>query len=148
MDGLAHIRDAPQLDTPVDFLKRLYPAVQWAITAIVPDGSGIETKVFGPDTEAALREFLRSATAAGTSTTRSTSLGPRSPRKRRRPTSVRAHFLHLDVDPKDDETPKEAKERALEALEAYRRSPRRSSTAATASRRCGACPSRSRSTDR
>ncbi len=118
MDGVAHIREAPHRDIAVDFLKWLHPPGPWAITAIVPDGTTI-TKVFDPDAEAELRAFI--AEHDGKRNLYYTLNEPRPDitKKALKADIVRAPFLHVDIDPEGDETPAEAKARALAALEAH-----------------------------
>lgn len=57
MIATTHLADAP-VTAAIAFLKRLHPNGPWALTAIAVDRKGIETRTFGPNTEAEARAWI------------------------------------------------------------------------------------------
>lgn len=110
MDKLGNIDEA------VEFLGQWYGSAPRQLVSIVPDGA-IASKCLWPQNPDELRDWLRRAVAADQNVyfhvnQPGWALDKRAEKKDIR--SVRA--LHVDIDPKADESPEECKERALKAL--------------------------------
>jgi hypothetical protein len=104
----------------VDFLERLRPGGPWVLTAIIPDGKTTTITACNAD-EA--RQFIRDYDGQqnlyfSVNPTR------RAMSKKAAKTDIaRIEYLFGDLDPKNDESPEDAKVRYLAALEAYPRAP-------------------------
>ncbi len=97
----------------IDFLQRLRPGGPWVLTAIVPDGG---TTTITAHDERAVDDFITKYNGQrniyySVNPTR----GPMGSKAKK--TDIAAiEFIHADCDPKDDETPEDAKARYLAAL--------------------------------
>src|SRR4051794_1340329 len=113
---------APEFAEAAEFLRTVYPEGPWAVTAITPDGPTI-TKVFTPGESDAFHAFLRDHNGKRNIYWSVGEPRPGITKKATKEDIVRAHFLHVDIDAVNDETPEAAKARALEALEAHEPKP-------------------------
>lgn len=107
------------LDEAVGFLDKWYGDAPRQLVSIVPDGA-IASKCLWPQNPAELRTWLREQVAANRNlyfhvNQPGWALDKRAEKKDIR--TVRA--LHVDIDPRKDESPEDCKKRALAALAAY-----------------------------
>jgi len=118
-------------DAAVDFLRRMQPGGPWVLTAIVPDG-GTTTATFGPETEPALRYFIRHHDGRRNLYFTVNGVEGSHTKKPKKTDMRKALFLHVDIDaPKvEGDTAEQAtesidgaKRRAREMLQAYPRVP-------------------------
>jgi hypothetical protein len=99
----------------IAFLKHLYPAGPWALTAIVPDGP-TTTETFGPDSEAAASNFILTHNAKKNIYYTLNVVDKAVNKKPTKKEIKAAAYLHVDADPADNETPEAFKARFLPKL--------------------------------
>ena len=119
LDGRCCANDdlAPDPDASLEFLKVLRPAGAWVLTAIVPDGP-TTTRTFEASDEAGVRKFIVSHNATENVYFTGNLCG-RVKKKPAKADMTGAIFLHTDDDPREGETPDEAKARILAAYDAH-----------------------------
>jgi hypothetical protein len=112
----------PNPTASVAFLRAIIPAGPWALTSIVPDGV-TRTKAFEATDEMNAIEFIMSENAAGKGLYYTSADCGRPISKPAKGDLIGARLLHVDSDPRDDETVEDAKTRALAAYRAHDRPP-------------------------
>jgi hypothetical protein len=101
-----------------DFLYALYPDGPWMLTAIVPDGI-TRTKTFTDLSEA--EKFIAKENAGGCNLYYSVNVTKQPMSKKARKEDIgKVCYLHADLDPHEDETADEFKERIWPLIEAFR----------------------------
>jgi RepB DNA-primase from phage plasmid len=106
---------------PLEFLKWLRPDGPWVLTAIHPDNGSVKTNTCA--NAADVREFLHEH---GSRANIYYSVNPcrrTMTRKARKQDIATAEFVHADLDPRDDETPAQAKARYRRQLDSCEPAP-------------------------
>lgn len=107
------------LDEAVEFLAKWYGSSPRQLVSIVPDGA-ISAKCLWPQQPADERDWLRKAVAAGKNVYFHVNQPAWALDKKAEKQDIReVRALHVDIDPRTDETPEECKKRALEALSKF-----------------------------
>jgi len=106
----------PDPDASVDFLRQFAPEGPWALTAIVPDRRGIETRTFRPESEDAMKAWL--ARYNGQRNIYFQVNPPiRDIAKKAAKTDIKSlSWLHVDLDPRAQENIDEERNRILGLL--------------------------------
>ena len=109
-------------ETAIEFLKKLHPAGPWVLTAIMPDGP-TKTRSFTLGQEQELLRFIRDHD--GKQNLYYSINEPKAllSKKAAKADIKRVRYLHVDIDPADDETPAQLKERILPRLRAFQPAP-------------------------
>lgn len=116
MSGSAFRLDA---DKSIEFLRWLYPAGPWVVTAIEVDQRGITTATFEPDSERELRAFLGAHEQRNIYYDVNTRRPGISAAKKAHKTDIASvNYLHVDVDPRAGEKLAEERERIRALLAA------------------------------
>jgi hypothetical protein len=109
----------------VRFLQQLYPNGPWVLTAIIPEGgSGATTTATFSDPEEA-REFIAEHNIERAENLHY-SINPTKERLRSKASKqdiAAAAYLHVDADPRDDESPEAAKKRIRRVLKTFAHKP-------------------------
>jgi hypothetical protein len=108
----------------LEFLHRIHPAGPWVLTAIHPDrGAPLITQSFTPEMAAACKSFIRAHN--GTRNLYYSVNEPKGlPTKKSTKKDIhRIHYLHVDIDPEDNETSEAAKQRILASVQEYSLTP-------------------------
>lgn len=105
----------------IEFLKQFYPKGPWLLTAISTDRKGIDTQVFGPNTEAQCFSYLEKYNGDRNiyfTVNRPSNAFLKSDRikKPNKEDMESAGWLHIDIDPADGQDLNEERERALGML--------------------------------
>ena len=107
---------APEQSESVTFLEKLRPGGPWVLTAIVPDGAPITTTAHtASQVEAFVHEYNGKRNLYYSVNPTRTAMN-----KKAAKTDIAAiEFIPIDLDPRDDETPEQAKARYLKAIEQF-----------------------------
>jgi hypothetical protein len=99
------------------FLRLVYPAGPWLLTACEPDRKGIETRTFAPDQRRQMHGWLREQHAKGWNLYWSVN-PPRAPldKKASKEDIAAVHFLHVDIDPRAGEDHAAERDRIVKLL--------------------------------
>lgn len=105
----------------IDFLRMFYPKGPWLLTAISTDRKGIDTQVFGPNSEDKCLAYLEKYNGDRNiyfTVNRPNNAFLRSDKvkKPQKEDMFEARWLHIDIDPADGQDLEEERERALSAL--------------------------------
>ena len=105
----------------IDFLKKFYPKGPWLLTAISTDRKGVDTKVFGPNTESACFKYLEKYNGDRNiyftvNRPNNAFLTRDNIKKPQKEDMFEARWLHVDIDPAEGQDIKEERERLLSAL--------------------------------
>jgi len=93
------------VNTPVEFLRLIYPAGPWAVQCFDPEGKPPHTKVFGPTTEAECADYITRANTAGWNVYYHVSEPrPDIQKKATKEDILKVHFLWADLDPRAGES--------------------------------------------
>src|SRR6266568_2491840 len=105
-------------DTALEFLRWLRPAGPWVLTAIMPDGGNKTiTDTFRPDQETDVRNWIeRWNPHYNLYYSVNPTWGPQS-KKAGKIDIAAIEFAQADLDPRDDETPEQARDRYAKALD-------------------------------
>ena len=106
----------PDNAAALDFLQRWRPDGPWLLTAISPDRKGIETKEFDKRSVKALEKFLLEHGGTRNIYFHVNSTTPKLRKKADRKDMVSLDWLHVDLDPWENESLEEARERARSVL--------------------------------
>jgi hypothetical protein len=106
----------------IGFLENIQPGGPWVLTAIVPDG-GTVTKSFTPSSVPALQSFIKSHDGQQNIYYSINEPKDLPTKKASKADMLRARFLHVDIDPRDDEASEAAKIRILATVEKFRPQP-------------------------
>ena len=109
-NGLEH----PDEAEAIQFLEEMHPSGMWALTAITPDGPPTAATV--KSTKAAL-DFIRTHNGERNIYYAVNPLRAAMNKKAKKTDVAAIEFIYGDLDPKEDETTEDAKERYLKALE-------------------------------
>ena len=112
----------PNPTASVAFLRAIMPAGPWPLTSIVPDGV-TNTRTFEATDEVNAIEFIMSENTAGKGLYYTSADCGRPISKPAKGDLIGARLLHVDSDPREDETVEDAKARALAAYRAHDRPP-------------------------
>lgn len=113
----------PDLAAAIDFLRRVRPDGPWTLTAIEPDGPGIDAKTFGPGTEDDALAWLGERSGRmNLYWMVNPALRPLSKKARKEDVAELA-MLHVDIDPRKGEDPAAARAAAIARLDAFKPPP-------------------------
>lgn len=110
----------PRLEDAIAFLRRLRPEGPWTLTAIEPDGPGIDTKTFGPDTAAEALAWLGDRSGRMNLYYMVNPAMRLLSKKAERADVKEMVALWVDIDPKKGEDPAAARADAIARLMGYR----------------------------
>ena len=116
-DNTSNKKSKDRLGEAIRFLEWLRPAGPRALTAIIPDGTTL-TKSFGPKQPNATRDWLE-AYDGERNLYYSLNPTPKGLAQKADKTEIlAAEFVHVDIDPREGESPDECKARALAEIKA------------------------------
>jgi Mesyanzhinovviridae DNA primase len=98
----------------VDFLKRMYPAGPWALTAIAVDKKHIETITFYPAGEADMLSWIEEYNNLRNLYWHVNPVSHAVQKKAERTDIAAVHYLHVDVDPREGSPLSDERERILQ----------------------------------
>jgi hypothetical protein len=113
----------PRGTNAVKFLQQLRPKGPWVLTAIEPDGPTL-TRTFTSKQSEDARQFIVERNDAGDNLYYSLNPTREAMTKKAAKQDIAAvEYLHVDIDPHDDESPDQCKQRALRQVEQFRNEP-------------------------
>jgi hypothetical protein len=113
----------PNYEVAVEFLRRIYPSGPWLLCGISTNRTRTASELFTPDQVDKAHHWLE---YHGRELNLFYTVNEAIPGFRQRPSKEkihRVHFLHVDVDLRNDETPEEGHARILASLLAYKHRP-------------------------
>jgi AAA domain/RepB DNA-primase from phage plasmid len=109
----------PRGTNAVKFLQQLRPKGPWVLTAIEPDGPTL-TRTFTSKQSEDARQFIVERNDAGDNLYYSLNPTREAMTKKAAKQDIAAvEYLHVDIDPHDDESPDQCKQRALRQVEQF-----------------------------
>jgi hypothetical protein len=114
----------PNLSEAMAHLKWFRPEGPWTLTAIPPDGGATKTASFGPDSEAEALKWLEFQTTEKMNLYFMVNPARTKLHSKAKKEDVEElSWLHVDIDPKKDEDPAEARAAALKKLQDFKPPP-------------------------
>jgi hypothetical protein len=129
-----------RLSEATAFLETLRPSGPWVLTAIIPDG---RTETITARDERTASDFIRRHDGHRNIYYSANPTSRPLTSKAKKTDIASAEYIFADLDPRDDESPEDAKARYLERLATFDPYPTTSSTPVTESKRYGGLPCRS-----